>query len=114
MHAGQTVWCVRERERDRERLELWHATLDITLPFTLLSELGELRVEDDAEFCGSLISMPLSCWSLLSNLICSAFEPMAEVAKLIGLSQALTAGAGAGMGIPIENGVVTGTVAAIQ
>ena len=65
------------------------------------------------------MSMPLSCWSppvLLSNftspLAATVTEDVATTAGVIvmGFSQALTAGAGAGRGIPIENGVLIGAL----
>ncbi len=90
-----------------------------SVPRSLFSVLGELRVEEDPEFCGSLISMPLSCWSppvLLSNFTspfaATVTEDVATTAGVIvmGFSQALTAGAGAGRGMPMENGVLIGVL----
>ena len=63
------------------------------------SPLGELLVEEPAELRGSLTSMPLSCWSPLSNLGSCGMEtggPVDTGAKEMGLSQALAGGAGAG------------------
>lgn len=89
---------------------------------SLLSALGELLVEEVAELGWSLTSMPLSCWSPLSSLpstsagstagcceccaatgreevaACCSWEPTAPAElKLMGFTQAFTAGTGAGV-----------------
>ena len=77
---------------------LWIKSSDRVLE----SAEGELRVDEAAEFGGSLVSMPLSCFSHFSNLAVaddSVPAALSWVASLIGLSQALTAGAGAGTGM---------------
>lgn len=87
---------------------------------SLLSALGELRVDEAAELGWSLTSIPLSCWSPLSpftstaltcwtemevRATCWDWEPTGptEAAKFIGLDQALIGGAGAGV---IDNGTI--------
>ena len=69
----------------------------------MLSALGELLVDEAAEFGWSLTSMPLSWLSLLScdlSETCWLLRWVAcwVVPKLIGFDQALIAGAGAGAG----------------
>lgn len=58
-------------------------------------------MDDVPELSGSLMSIPLSCWSPFSPNFTSTFgmETVGAVldVRLIGFSQALTGGAGAGM-----------------